>query len=128
MEIGFDIHPVVVFMVTMAASILVFAVERALLSKLYASTLVKRSFFNRFVERIRIRGLPLIRRYGLFGLAVFVAIPLPGAGVYAGTLLSWLMGVGWPTSLSMILLGATISNGIVTLSVLGIIEGINVIG
>ncbi len=128
MEIGFDMHPVAVFMVTMAASILVFSVERALLNKLHASTFVKRSFFNKSVDRIRIRGLPLISRYGLFGLAVFVAIPIPGAGVYAGTLLSWLMGLGWQASLSMILLGATVSNGIVTLSVLGIMEGINVIG
>jgi len=128
MEIGFNMNPVAVFMVTMAASIIVFFAERALLNKLYTSALVKRSFFKKSVERIRVRGLPLINRYGLLGLVIFVAIPLPGAGVYAGTLLSWLMGVGWQTSLSMILLGATISNGIVTLSVLGIIEGINAIG
>ena len=67
-------------------------------------------------------------KYGLIGLVAFVAIPLPGTGVYGATLLSWLLGINWQVSLLAILPGAIISNGILALSVLGIVRGINLAG
>lgn len=34
-----------------------------------------------------------IRKYGFWGLMIFVLIPLPGTGVYAGTIASYLFGL-----------------------------------
>ncbi|KPM33049.1 Small multi-drug export protein [Croceitalea dokdonensis DOKDO 023] len=34
-----------------------------------------------------------IKRFGFFGLAIFVMIPLPGTGVYAGSIAAYLFGI-----------------------------------
>ena len=123
-----DMHPVAVFMAAIVVSLLVFSAERLLLVVLYERALVKWSFFRESVEKTRRRGTPLIAKYGLLGLVIFVAIPIPGTGIYAGALLSWLMGLKWPVSLLAIIPGTAISNGIITLSILGIMHGTNISG
>ncbi len=125
MDIHLDVHPGIVFVIAMGTSVILFIVIRLLLNMLYATTLVRWSLFKRYVEKARMRGLPLIARYGSIGLVAFVAVPLPTTGVCAATLLSWLLGIKWNVSLMAILPGAAISNGIVTLSVFGIIQGMN---
>ena len=84
------------------------------------------SFFNRFIEKARIRGeTPLIKKYGLVGLALLIAVPLPTIGVYGGTVFTWLMGMKWWSSLIAVVSGATVSNSVVFLSAFGIIEAIS---
>ena len=34
-----------------------------------------------------------IQKYGFWGLLIFVMLPIPGTGVYAGTLASYLLGI-----------------------------------
>lgn len=46
---------------------------------------------HRKLEAIRVKAHPLVEKYGVIGLAVFVAIPLPGTGAYSGTAASWLL-------------------------------------
>ncbi len=46
---------------------------------------------HRKLEGIRVKAHPLVEKYGVLGLAVFVAIPLPGTGAYAGTAAAWLL-------------------------------------
>ena len=73
-----------------------------------------------FVEKTRKKGESrLVKRYGLVGIALLMAIPLPTIGVYGGTVLSWLMGVKWWKSMIAVVSGATVSNCIVLFSVLG---------
>jgi len=124
----FGANPAVVFAVTMGASVIIFFTVRLLLSLLYNTTLVRWNKFQKYVEKVRTRGLPLVAKYGLIGLVAFVAIPLPGTGVYGATILSWLLNMKWNVSLLAILPGAVISNGIVVLSALGITQGINLGG
>ena len=82
--------------------------------------------FNQFIEKVRKKGeAPLVKKYGLIGLALLMAIPLPTIGVCGGTLLSWLMGMEWRSSLIAVVSGATVSNSIVLLSVLGIIQAVS---
>lgn len=49
------------------------------------------SWLHRKLEGIRVKARPLVEKYGMFGLAVFVAIPLPGTGAYSGTAAAWLL-------------------------------------
>ena len=125
MDIHLDVHPGIVFAIAMATSVILFIAIRLLLNMLYDTTLVRWSLFKQYVEKARMRGLPLIARYGSIGLVAFVAVPLPTTGVCAATLLSWLLGMKWNVSLLTILPGAVISNGIIELSMLGIVQGIN---
>ena len=104
----------------------IFFVIWFLLNVFYSKASGKWSFFNRVIEKVRRKGeTPLVKKYGLVGLALLIAIPLPTMGVYGGTLLSWLMGMNWWSSLMAVVLGATESNSVVLLSVLGIIKAIS---
>lgn len=56
----------------------------------------------------------------LVGLMIFVAIPLPGTGVYSGTFLSYLLGLDRKWSFVTITLGALIAGIIVSMISLGL--------
>lgn len=50
-----------------------------------------------------------IEKYKLLGLFLFVAIPLPGTGVWTGSLASVLLGLGKKEAVGAIFMGATVS-------------------
>ncbi len=45
------------------------------------------------LNRIRAKTKRYVDKYGLLGLALFVAIPFPGSGLYSGTLGALLLGM-----------------------------------
>ena len=127
MGIKYEIHPAIVFASSMGVSIVIFLALRLLLNSLYATSLIRSSRFQQWVQKIRMRGLPLITKFGLIGLIAFVAIPLPGTGVCPATVLSWLLGIRWQISLMAVLPGAAISSAILALLAAGIMHGINLL-
>ncbi len=50
-------------------------------------------WLHRKFEKIRAKAHPLMEKYGFIGLALFVAVPLPMTGAYAGTAASWLLDI-----------------------------------
>jgi uncharacterized membrane protein len=106
------------------SSVAIFFAIRLLLHFFYVAAAGRWPFLRRRVEAIRRRGSPLVEKHGFGGLVLFVAIPLPTTGVYAGAMLSWLLGMKWQASLLAVVLGAATSNGLVTLSTLGIAQAI----
>ena len=119
----FNIHPAIIFAIITVSSVLIFIAIWFLLNKFYSKASKRWPFLNRFIEKTRRKGeTPLVKKYGLVGLALLIAIPLPTIGVYGGTLLSWLMGMKWRSSLIAVVAGATVSNSFVLLSVLGIMQ------
>lgn len=48
-------------------------------------------WLHRKFERIRAKAHPYVEKYGFLGLAVFVAVPIPGTGAYSGTAAAWLL-------------------------------------
>jgi len=124
----FNIHPAIIFAILTVSSVFIFIGVWFLLNKFYSKASNRWPFFNRFIERAREKGeTPLVKKYGLAGLALLMAIPLPTIGVYGGTLVSWLMGMKWRSSLIAVVSGATVSNSIVLLSVLGIMQTVSLI-
>ncbi len=53
-------------------------------------------------------------KYGLLGLAIFIALPIPGSGIFTGTMLAFLMGVPFKHSLPYIW-AAVIGSSFVTM-------------
>ncbi|MEK7625626.1 MAG: small multi-drug export protein [Patescibacteria group bacterium] len=55
-------------------------------------------------------------KYGLLGLMIFVALPIPGSGIFTGAIIAFLMGVqfrhSWPY-----LVGAVLLSGLLTVAV-----------
>jgi uncharacterized membrane protein len=81
--------------------------------------------FNVFLKRIRKRRDNVeknIESYGMLALAVFVAIPLPMTGAWAGTLIAWLLGLHKGKSFLAIAAGVIMAGIIITLATLGIIK------
>jgi uncharacterized membrane protein len=55
-----------------------------------------------------------VERYGVWGLSVFIGIPLPGSGVYSGAIGGYLLGFTFLEFLVSTILGVLIAAAIVT--------------
>ena len=80
----------------------------------------KLSIVKRFLKRTELKG-HLVKRYGLLGLMLFVAIPLPITGAWTGSALAFIFSIPWYSALLAITGGVLIAGIIVTiLSLMGI--------
>ena len=73
-----------------------------------------RNFFDRFVERARLKLRRNVERWGWFGIALFVAVPLPITGAWTGTLGAWVFGLSKRKTLAAVVLGVVIAGAVVT--------------
>ena len=71
-------------------------------------------FFAWLFERTRVKHKKVIDKHGWWGLATFVAIPLPITGSWTGTLLAFLTGMSFKKAFSAIALGVIVAGVIVT--------------
>ncbi|QQO08273.1 COG2426 family protein [Breznakiella homolactica] len=71
-------------------------------------------FFDRFVERARNKLHKGVEKWGWFGVALFVAIPLPVTGAWTGTLGAWVLGLQKRKTLPAVIIGVIIAGAIVT--------------
>ncbi len=69
-------------------------------------------FYHRYIERTRIRASKYMDKYGFLGLIIFIAIPLPGTGVWTGSLASFIFGLDKKKTFLALLLGGFLSNAI----------------
>ncbi len=80
------------------------------------------SFFKRifttYINNLRKRASSTVKKYGLIGLTIFVAIPIPGTGAWTGSVVAYLFGLESKKAVVAILLGVLISILIVTLATL----------
>lgn len=63
------------------------------------------TWLHRKLESVRHKARPLVEKYGVIGLAVFVAIPLPGTGAYAGSAAAWLLDMSWKKAFFSVAIG-----------------------
>lgn len=72
-----------------------------------------------WADRRAMRSRRLIQKYGFPGLALFVALPFPGSGIWSASVLGSLFGMGyWGTVLS-ICVGVVIAGVLVGLAATG---------
>ncbi len=114
LAIGLGFNPVLAYFGIVVLNILLFFPIIILLNFFHEKYLFKWNIYKKYITNLRSRGKPYVDRYGMLGLALFVAIPLPASGVYSGTILSWLIGMSWQKGFLSISLGAAIA-GIVVL-------------
>lgn len=112
--------------VAIVANSLVFVPVYVVLKLLYERWL-RRTFVGALVEGARQRGRHLIERHGHWGLAIFVAVPLPGTGVYAGTALAFLMGIPPVRAFFAVAAGVVGAATIVTLVSTGVLAGLRLL-
>ena len=107
-----------VFIIGLTANLLVFpvfykAIELAN-KHLWKNPLYKRTPIY-LSSRARTKTKTIIKKYGVWGLMVFVMIPLPVTGAYIGTIAAYIFGISYKKSLIAISSGITISSTMVAL-------------
>ncbi|MBC8510096.1 MAG: small multi-drug export protein [Cryomorphaceae bacterium] len=107
-----------VFLVGLVANLLVFpifykAIELAN-KHLWKNPLYKRTSLY-LALRARSKTQSVIKKYGAWGLMVFVMIPLPVTGAYIGTIAAFIFGISYQKSLLAISIGITLSSIMVAL-------------
>jgi|TARA_B110000908_G_scaffold60903_1_gene74024 uncharacterized membrane protein len=107
-----------VFLVGLVANLLVFpifykAIELAN-KHLWKNRLYKRTALY-LALRARSKTQAVIKKYGAWGLMVFVMIPLPVTGAYIGTIAAFIFGISYQKSLLAISIGITLSSIMVAL-------------
>ena len=70
--------------------------------------------FEKTVARARKKVGEKVGKYGLLGLMLFVAIPLPITGAWTGTIGAWVLGLDRKRSYFFIILGVLIAGIVVT--------------
>lgn len=92
-----------------------------LLLQLVLRYLLRWPWFDRLWSRYSIRVLQRTERYtntwGSLGLALFIAVPLPGSGVYSGAVAAYLLGMRLRRFTVVSLLGVILAGLAVTLIV-----------
>jgi uncharacterized membrane protein len=68
-----------------------------------------KKLYIKIVERTREKAKPYVQKYGIPGLIVFVAIPLPGTGVWTGSLAAYLFGVEKRYTIISLVIGGFLS-------------------
>lgn len=113
-------HPLLALLVCVAANALIVPIIFFFLEYLHNHFMHirnYRSMFDRFMERTRNKTEAYVKKYGYWGLAIFVAVPLPFTGAYTGALAAWFFGMDkWKAFLS-ITIGVAVA-GIIVLTVL----------
>lgn len=88
---------------------------------------LKKTRFKSAVEKMENRALSKsdqIRKYGRFGLFLFVAIPLPGTGAWTGSLVASLLRMKFRDSIWPIFLGVLTAGLIMSLISFGFIKNV----
>ena len=77
---------------------------------------IYKRLFRKIINKIRkkVSENPNIEKWEYIGLALFVAIPIPGSGAYTGTLMAWLLGFKQIKSMIAIAIGVILAGLLVT--------------
>ena len=96
------------------------------IKKIFA-VLRDKKFFGKFIKYCEAKAdkhSDKINKYGIWGLLILVAIPLPGTGAWTGALVSALMGLDMKRSLPVIAVGVIIAGIIVSAIMYGAVANI----
>lgn len=121
-------NPWAAFLVCVAANILIVPIVYFFLEFIHYKLLHVKSYqsaFDKFMERTRKKVKPSIDKYGMIGLAIFVAIPIPGTGAYTATLAAWFFGMNKWKAFASIAIGVFVA-GLLVLG--GMLGGIKIVG
>lgn len=121
------LNPFFVFVIALGANILVFPIMLFFL-KYINSSLLRWRFYKKaaiwVARRAKTGSGDKITKYGFWGLMFFVSIPLPGTGVYAGTIATYIFKIERKKAFWANVLGITISSIIVWVTTYLTVHGV----
>jgi len=115
---GFGLNWALVFLVCVVSNMILGPLVYLFLDK-FVKYLTKfelfANYYNRKVEKTQHKIEPYVRKYGTFGVALFIGVPLPGTGSYTGALGAYLLGLGYKKFILANALGVLIVGIVVTM-------------
>ena len=114
---GFALPLGIVFLVCVGANIILGFLAYFFFDKLifiFLKVPVLKKFYNKIVIKSQKKAAPLVEKYGLIGMSLFIAIPLPGSGSWTGALAANLLNFGYKRFFIANLIGVIIAGIIVT--------------
>jgi len=114
---GFGLNPAIVFLVVSITNIvlgiflfnLVSVFDRGLRNSKI------RNHYSKFMDRSHRKLNPYVEKYGILGVAIFIGIPIPGSGVYMGSLGAFMLGLSKKQFYKASIVGVLIAATLVTL-------------
>jgi len=110
-----------VFLVCTISNILLGIILYPMLERII-SILTKIAFIDRlyssYVKKTQKKIKKYVNKYGWLGVAIFIGIPLPGSGVYSGSIASYLIGLNYKRFIIATVLGVFMAAIIVSAVVL----------
>ncbi len=111
--IRFGLNPVLVFASAVLVNIAVIYPAFVFLDWFF--DLMNSTPLRHFIDRTQRKAQPYVEKYGMLGLALFVAVPLPGTGAYSGSLAAHIFGIKNRRAFLSIAAGVTAAGVAVTL-------------
>lgn len=93
LALGFS--PLESLIITVPVNSILFLPLYFLLNSFYDRYFSKIGLVRAVVSRAQRTGGHYVKNYGLLGLGILAAIPLPFFGVYSAAVVSWLLGLDW---------------------------------
>ncbi len=91
-DAGDPINPLLVLLIAVSANIIIIPFLFKFLDWFF-HLIEKIRIVEYYVEKTHKKAHPYIEKHGMLGLAIFVAIPLPGTGAYTGALAAHILGM-----------------------------------
>ena len=112
-----SMHWSLVFIVAVVANIVLAPIVYVFLNK-FVHMFFRFSKFHRFyhknVELVQNKIHKNVEKYGEYGLALFIGVPLPGSGVYTGVLAGYCVGLDYKRTMIASVFGVLIAGILVT--------------
>lgn len=109
--VGLGIHHIEVLIITFCGSIIPMPFLIKFIRPIF-TWLKRKNLFLNYIDRLEKKAdykWGKIKRYELFALFIFTAIPLPGTGVWSASLIASLMDLRLKTTIPTIILGNSIA-------------------
>jgi uncharacterized membrane protein len=114
-----DISLPMAFVICVLANMLVIPIFYIFLNtfhKQFYKIAIYQKLFDKYVNRTIKRAEKKVKKYGYWGVMLFVAIPLPVTGAYSGTLAAWLLKLEMKKAIWYLALGVVIAGVIVSIA------------
>lgn len=118
--LAMGLDPITTLVVSLIVNCLVFFPVYFALKYFYSGVLSKIKFLTDYLERSRAKGKPYVDKYGVFGLAVLLALPGPLTGTYTATMISWLLGLDWRKAFIAVFVGSAVGGIIILIAATGV--------
>ena len=96
----------------------------SILQKMRASSIPIFRSFTQWVDRRVEKNRGQIEKYGFWGLAVFVGIPLPGTGAWTGCMIASVLHMNRTEAFKSVMIGILMASVIMMLVSFGVISGL----